>query len=400
MDATTAINDYLKLGLRFDRIEEGYVDSFTGDPALRAQVADEPAPDPAALAREARRLLTALPHVEGLEAERRDYLSAHLTALECAGRKFAGEEVGFVDEVRAYFDVDIAKGDTDRYRDAHRKLDEAIGGTGPLADRMQAHRTSEEIPPARLEECIHAFSSALRDRVRAQFPLPERETINYEVVTDKPWSGFNYYEGDYRSTVAVNADLKQQMSNLPRLVAHESYPGHHTEHCRKEAGLVARDGQVEQTIFLVNTPQCLMAEGLADLALHAAVGPDWGSWATEIYADLGLRFDGARAEAISEASAALADVRQDAALMLHDEHRDVDEVVAFLQRWLLTSEERARQSIRFLASPLWRAYTSTYVEGYRLLRGWLDARPEDEPLAVRFGRLLDEPLIPSSLRAA
>jgi hypothetical protein len=143
-----------------------------------------------------------------------------------------------------------------------------------------------------------------------------------------------------------------------------------------------------------------MAEGLADLALYAAVGPDWGSWATEIYADLGLRFDGARAEAISEASAALADVRQDAALMLHDEHRDVDEVVAFLQRWLLTSEERARQSIRFLASPLWRAYTSTYVEGYRLLRGWLDARPEDEPLAVRFGRLLDEPLIPSSLRAA
>ena len=61
--------------------------------------------------------------------------------------------------------------------------------------------------------------------------------------------------------------------------------------------------------------------------------------------------------------------------MLHDEHRDVDDVVAFLQRWLLTSETRARQSLRFLSSPLWRAYTSTYVEGYRLLRGWLDARP-------------------------
>ena len=43
------------------------------------------------------------------------------------------------------------------------------------------------------------------------------------------------------------------MSNLPRLVAHESYPGHHTEHCRKEAGLVGGLGQDEQTIFLVNT---------------------------------------------------------------------------------------------------------------------------------------------------
>ncbi|MCP9270705.1 DUF885 domain-containing protein [Mycolicibacterium arenosum] len=413
MDATTVIGEYLKLGLRFDRIEEGYVDSFTGDPALRAAVADEPAPDPAELARQADRLIGEVAAVDssgGLEAQRADYLTAHLRALACAGRKFAGEDVGFVDEVREYFDVEIRKGDPDTYREAHRKLDEAIGGSGPLAERMQAHRTSEEIPPERLEECIHAFSSALRDRVRAEYPLPDSETITYEIVTDKPWSGFNYYEGDYRSTVAVNADLKQQMSNLPRLVAHESYPGHHTEHCRKELGLVAGRNQTEQTIFLVNTPQCLMAEGLADLALYAAIGDGaseatgghagWGPWAAEIYADLGLRFDGERAAAVSEAAAALADVRQDAALMLHDEHRDVDDVVAFLQRWQLTSEARARQSMKFLSSPLWRAYTSTYVEGYRLLRGWLDARPADVSLTDRFGRLLDEPLVPSALRAA
>jgi hypothetical protein len=399
MDATTLIREYLLLGLRFDRVEEGYVDSFTGDPELRRAVESEPSPDPADLARQAQRLLAAVPQAEGLEAQRGDYLAAHLKALACAGRKFAGEDVGFVEEVREYFDVDIVKGDPEKYREAHRKLDAALGGSGALTDRLQVHRTSEEIPPERLEECIHAFSSALRDRVRADYPLPEAETIVYEIVSDKPWSGFNYYQGDYRSTVAVNADLKQQMSNLPRLVAHESYPGHHTEHCRKEAGLVERDGQSEQTIFLVNTPQCLMAEGLADLALHAAIGPEWGAWASEIYADLGLRFDGERAQAISEASAALADVRQDAALMLHDEHRDVDDVAAFLQRWLLTTEVRARQSLRFLSSPLWRAYTSTYVEGYRLLRGWLDARPAEVTLTERFGRLLDEPLIPSSLRA-
>ena len=101
--------------------------------------------------------------------------------------------------------------------------------------------------------------------------------MEYEVVTDRPWSGFNYYLGDYRSKVAVNADVRQLMSQLPRLVAHESYPGHHTEHCRKEAGLVRRKGQAEQTIFLVNTPQCLMAEGLADLALYAAIGSRGGA---------------------------------------------------------------------------------------------------------------------------
>jgi hypothetical protein len=39
------------------------------------------------------------------------------------------------------------------------------------------------------------------------------------------------------------------------------------------------------------------------------------------------------------------------------------------------------------------------VEGYRLLRSWLDAAPDGVNLTERFGRLLDEPLIPSSLRA-
>ena len=400
LEPAALIREYLSLGLRFDRIESGYVDAFTGDPALRQSVLAEPAPDPADLVRQAQRLLAALPDVprrNGFDQARADYIGVHLRALACAGRKFAGEDIGFVDEVHDYFDVHIAKGEAETYRQAHALLDDVLGGGGLLADRMEAYRAAEEIPPDRLAECIEAFSSALRDRVRAEYPLPDTETVVYQVVTDQPWSGFNYYLGDYRSTVAVNADVKQLMSNLPRLVAHESYPGHHTEHCRKEAGLVNRKGHAEQTIFLVNTPQCLMAEGLADLALYAAIGPGWGHWAAEIYADLGLRFDGERAEAVSEASAALAGVRQDAALMLHDEHRDGDEVTAFLRRWLLVNDTRARQMLRFLSSPLWRAYTSTYVEGYRLLRGWLDDRPAGVSLAERFGRLLDDPLIPSAL---
>ena len=400
MDSGTLIREYLLLGLRFDRIEDGYVDSFTGDPALRETVASEPAPDPADLARQADRLWPpSLP--AGSSTMRAPTTSAPICARwpvpdgNSPGRPSASSTrsrpISTCRSARASQTGTARRTPASTRRWAGRVR-------WPSGWRPTAR--AEEIPPERLEECIHAFSSALRDRVRAEFPLPDSETINYEVVTDKPWSGFNYYLGDYRSTVAVNADLRQQMSNLPRLVAHESYPGHHTEHCRKEAGWWPEHGHAEQTLFLVNTPQCLMAEGLADLALYVAVGRGWGAWAGEIYADVGLRFDGQRAEAVSEATAALADVRQDAALMLHDEHRDVDDVVAFLRRWLLVSDERARQSLRFLSSPLWRAYTSTYVEGYRLLRTWLDDRPAGVSLTERFGRLLDEPLIPSALRAA
>ncbi|WP_223205208.1 DUF2268 domain-containing protein [Gordonia jinghuaiqii] len=388
--------EYLRLGLAFDRLERGFVDAYTGDPALKADVENAPAPDPARLAARARTLLAELPGA--LDPARAEFIGGHLRALECSARKFAGDEIGFVDEVRAYFDVDITAADPDRYRQAHTQLAEALGvpdATGDeLRDAYAAHRRADEIPPGKVDECVRAFSGALRERVRNAYPLPDNEIVEFEVVTDKPWSGFNYYLGDYRSRVAINADLTQYMSSLPALIAHEAYPGHHTEHCRKEQLLVGA-GQDEQSIFLVNTPQCLMAEGLADHALAAIMGKDWGAWAQEIYADLGLRFDAQRATRVSHAKNGLLTVRQDAALMLHDRHADADTVAEFLQRWLLAPPERARQMLRFLTSPLWRAYITTYVEGYQLLDEWLDAADDR---AAAFGRLLDEPLIPASLR--
>ena len=73
--------------------------------------------------------------------------------------------------------------------------------------------------------------------------------------------------------------------------------------------------------------------------------------------------------------------------------------MAYLQRWSLVSTERARQQLRFLTHPLWRAYISTYVEGYDLLARWLADRPQQQSVADRFLRLLDEPLTPAGVAA-
>jgi hypothetical protein len=390
--------EYVRLGLRFDRLESGFVDAYTGDPRIRAEVVGETAPTPQGLRDQARNLIREL-DAAGLPADRADYLRGQLTGLECTARKMSGEPVGFVDEVAAYFQVDAVLGDPAVYAAAHAELEALLPGDGTLAERYAVHRRREECPPDRLEKAVHALSSALRDRVRDGYGLPEVETVHYEVVTDQPWSGFNYYEGDFRSRVAINADLPHRLSHLPHLVAHESYPGHHTEHCRKELGLVERAGRIEHTVFLVNTPECLMAEGLADLGMQASIGEGWGPWAAEILGDLGLRFDGHVAERLSAAAAPLNRVRQDAAILLHDRGADPDEVSAYLQRWSLVSAERATQQLRFLTHPLWRAYISTYVEGYDLLTRWLGDRPADQAVEARFVRLLDEPLTPRAVAA-
>ncbi len=396
VDGDRIVREYLLLGLRLDRLSPGLVDSFTGDRALRRAVDVEPRPHPVALTEQARLLRRELPGAD-LEPDRKRFLDAHLVAAETIARKLAGVRVGFVEEVRAYFQVDIRPGHPDTYRRAHANLDELLPGPGTLAERLADHRALDEVPPRRLKATVHALSSALRDRVRQRFELPANEVVEYEIVTDKPWSGFNYYLGGFRSRVAINADLGHRMSNLPHLVAHESYPGHHTEHCRKEVGLVGKRGHAEQSLFLINTPQCLMAEGMAELGLHAVVGAGWGRWTEEIVADLGLRMEGELAERVENALSGLLTVRQDAALMLHDRRAHPDDVVDFLCRWLLVPERRARHMLRFLGDPLWRAYTTTYVEGVRLVRAWLDLRARADTLSDRYLRLLDEPLVPAAL---
>ncbi len=407
------VTEYLKLGLRFDRVVAGFVDAYIGDPALRHEVADEPDPDPADLSAAAIRLSAAVPDA-GLSDARSDYLTAHLDALVVAGRRLAGDPMSFVDEVRAYFQVDIGLQDTDVYAAAHRAIatlldDAGIPRSGTLGERIAAQRAGEACPPGDVEPAVRVLAAALRERVAAATGLPASENIEFEVQRDVSWSAFNYYLGNFSSRVAVNADIGHRMSQLPVLVAHECYPGHHTEHCRKEELLVRQGGQLEQTIFLVNTPQCLMAEGLGDLALTAAVGPGWGPWAAEVLDGFprtgpagvkpGPAFEPELAEALELAARPLNTVRQNMAIMVHDMNIDPDAALGYLQTWALVDEGRARQILRFTTDPLWRAYTSTYVEGERLLRPWLAARSAGQSALARFQRLLDEPLTPGAIAA-
>jgi len=397
------VSEYLKLGLRFDRVVDGFVDAFIGDPALKEAVASESPPDPAQLSRQAIELGRQLTDTD-LGATRIEFIGAHLAALAVAGQRLAGEPMSFIDEVHSYFQVEIATVDTAVFSAAHDEISALLDQAGVpagngLAERLASVRAAEACPPELVETAVRAVAAALRELVAESTGLPAGETIEFDIERDVSWTGFNYYLGSYSSRVAVNADVGHRMSQFPALVAHECYPGHHTEHCRKEKLLVNEGGQAEQSIFLVNTPQCLMAEGLGDLALTSVIGPGWATWAQDVLEGIGPRFDPELAQALEVAARPLNSVRQNAAIMLHDKHVDAQQVATYLQRWSLSDEQRSRQMVRFLADPLWRAYTSTYVEGERLLRPWLEAREPGQTALQRFQRLLDEPLTPAAIQA-
>ena len=395
------VDRYLRLGLRLGRHIDGLVDAYYGPPAFAAEIDAEPVWPPDRLMAEARGIvgdLDAGMAIEGtpegeLAPARRRWLRAQVLGLWTTARKLSGAEVTYADEVEACYGVRPTRVDDSVFAAAHRRLDEVLPGTSPLAERLVAWRESHAVPVDRLGRAIDALADHLQDRTRTLFGLPDGEDVEFELVTGQPWSGFNYYLGNLKSRVAINTDLPVLSTSLAHLVAHEAYPGHHTEHTRKEVGLVRRRRWYEESIFLVGTPQCLLAEGLADLGLEVVVGRRPEAVVAELLAPVGIRYDAEVVAAVSEAGEALGAVRQNAAFRLHEDGADPETVVDEVARWGLLSRDRAAKAVEFLTHPTWRAYLTCYVEGLPLCRSFVGGDP------ARFDRLLSEQLTPADLSA-
>ncbi len=386
--------EYVALALACDRVLPGLVDDYLGPvPSGRADAV----PPPTALLARARWLRAEIGR-SALPAGRRGFLDRQVVALECALRRRAGATLGYRDEVRAYFDIDITLGEPDRYRAAHARLAEALPGTGSLETRLAAHREAVRVPPGLVGPAAQRLIEALRGPARAELGLPTGDSVQLELVTGRPWSAFHRYLGGHRSRILLNTDIPVGATQLARLIAHEVYPGHHTERCRAESG--SDPTRPERGLFLANTPQSLLSEGQADLGLEVLVGPVWGSWTESVLGEVPVTVHGEVAMRVDRAMAELMAVRQDAALMLHDLGAPEEAARDHLRRWLLLPEGRVAQVLGFITHPRWRAYTTAYVEGHRLVRRWLAARTAEEAVTERYLRLYDEPRSPSALRAA
>jgi len=395
--SSTIVDRYLELGLRLGRHVDGFVDAFYGPPALAALVDAEPVVAPLRLSADAAGLIADLDagvEADTLDASRRRWLRAQVVGLHTSARKLAGEPIGYADEVEWCYGVRPTFRDEEAFAAAHRRLDRALPGSGAIRERVIAWRESQAIPVEKLEPVLRSLADDFRERTQRLFGLPEGEHVHWELAHDQPWSGFNYYEGDLRSRVAINTDLPVLSTSIAHLVAHEAYPGHHTEHSRKEAGLVRHRGWQEETIFLVGTPQCLLAEGLADLALEVIAGEAPEQIVAEHLRPLGIAYDPEVVAAVRTASESLDAVRANAAWLLHADGAPVDDVVAYLERWGLQPHPRATKSVEFLTSETWRAYISCYVEGLPLCRAYVAGDP------TRFATLLTEQLVPADLAAA
>jgi hypothetical protein len=398
--------DYILLALRLDQHVPGLVDGFFGPAALKAQVDLEQRVSPARLVDDAAALRARLP-VEVAEPDRRAWLDVQLIALETQAVAVGGDALPYLEHVTRCFDHRPGWIPDERFEEAAARIDDLLPGDGSLQDRLAAWDAGLEVPRERLTAVLDWLVERFRGAAAALFGLPDGEDLRIGLVTDQPWNAYNWFDGGRRSRIDVNTDLPARAPSLPATLAHETYPGHHLEHATKEAELVDRLGRLEASILLINTPESLISEGLADLGTRfVAPGTDRADLLVELFERAGLaspdptetRATAERAAAIESQRTRLATIGGNAALLRHVEGRSHDEVVAYLREVGRLAPARAEKRLEFIEHPLWRTYVFVYAEGEALLERWVDAVPEAER-AGRFRRLLREQLTPAAVRS-
>ncbi len=384
------VRGYVELGLRLGRHLDGLVDGYYGPREIADDVGGEPLRVSAGLVADAAALREALPDA-GLAPARTRWIEAQLLGLETVARRLAGESIAFADEVERCYGVRPRRVPESVFEAAHRELDELLPGTGSLAERWQAWQDSDTLAPDQLAPFAKGLCDDLRGRTAETFGLPADESIRFEVVRDEPWAAFNYYEGGLRSRIAINADVPLAADRALHLVAHETYPGHHTEHAWKEQLLVRGGGQIEESLLMIGTPQALIAEGIAEIGLEALLGDEAEQLGAEHLARHGIDYDAELAAAIKRAAYPLGYAAANAAFLVHEDGVPIEDAIAYIERWRLVSRTRAEHSVQFLSDPLWRSYVTTYDDGERVCKAWVDGDPQ------RFRRLLTEQLTPADL---
>lgn len=395
--------EYVELAFGIERHLPAYIDGYFGPPEVKEAALAGESPEPAALRARAEAQIGSIERAD-LPEERRGFLMAQARAMLVTCRTLAGEAMPYDEEVRGLFDLEPTPTPEETFDAAIAELDELIPGRGPLPERMSAHRRAYEYPAERALALIDLVAPEARARTAAFVDLPDGEAIDFVLVADKPWSGYNWFLGNARSRVEINTDLPLRANALVPLICHEAYPGHHAEHALKETRLYHERGWGEFSIQLIHTPAAVVAEGIATLAETIVFpGDDLSRWQAEVlYPAAGVSPPvGPEAEArIAAAGRALRSVNANAARLLHTGQIGEEEAVAYLARYGVRDDQEARHSLRFIADPLWRAYVWCYHGGRDLLGRWVDAAdeaPRGSPAArlARFRTLLTEPVYPS-----
>lgn len=392
--------DYVALILEIGEREPGYVDAYYG-PAEWAEAAKAHPREVPALLQGATSLTERLNALSTRGADpavvqRKAYLLAHVSAASARLRMIGGETMSFADEAYALFGVRPDLMPLSHYDPILARIDSLVPGSGPLAGRVAAFRTGFVIPTDRLQAVMDAAIAECRARTVRHIALPANERFTLAFVTDKPWSGYNYFQGDAASKIEINTDQPIYTDRAVDLGCHEGYPGHHVYNALLERTFVRERGWVEMSVYPLYSPMSFVAEGSANYGIDLAFP---GDEAEVFEREVLLPLAGLTGAPVAEKIQLNALMRQlgRAEYTVADDYLSGragrEESIARLVKYGLTTPERAAQRLRFIET--YRSYIINYGLGRDTVQAWVERQGPDHWRSME--ALLSSQILPVDL---
>lgn len=394
------LHDFTVLALRLQKA----VDACTSyepveeylPPEWYEQVQHEPIQIGDTLVHDTQALIDALPQ-QHFEPQRSAYLAKLLRALETVSRRLRGERFSLQEEVLRCYDLHVDWLPESLFEQAHVIYDEALPGSGSLAERFQQWKAAFTLPPEKAHLLLVFLQRGLdeiRRRTRKLVPLPVDEQVEIQPVVDRPIRAIACYLGKHRSRIHLNPAVPFPLTDLFYVLCHEGYPGHLAEFVLKDEFLIQRRGYLEERVLLPCSPRYVISEGLALLAHEMLFAPgEAEQWLAEhIYPEAGMHPDGSDLTKIQRATDLLFGVSCNAVWLLREGRPDA-EVKDYLMRYALMDEETAQRQLASLQRPFHEAYIFTYFYGRQLLEASLQGPRRQECLH----KLLTQQILPSDL---
>jgi hypothetical protein len=391
---------YVKLALAFGEIDSNFVDAYTGPAEWREQARAAALPLSAQMT-EAAAITTGLGAAvaEPGEEVRLLQLQRNVLALSTRMRMANGERLSFNEEAALLYDAVPPEYDYAEFDAALAELEALLPGEEPLGDRVQALRDKLIVTSDKVPAVMEAAIAECRARTVARYELPADERFDLEFVTDKPWSGYNWYQGNNRSLIQVNLDQPFLITRALDLGCHEGYPGHHVWNLYVDNRFVKDNGWLEYQVFPLFAPASLFAEGSANFGVELAFpGETRLEYEQQmLYPIAGLDpSDGARFEAISALMNKLGNARTQISREYLDGDITREQAIELAMKYRLMSRSRAEQSFNF--DDTYRAYVINYSLGLEIVRDYIGRHADtDEARWAVFEELLKKPTAASDL---
>ncbi|HAP35732.1 MAG TPA: hypothetical protein DCQ28_07230, partial [Bacteroidetes bacterium] len=203
---------------------------------------------------------------------RKTYLQKQLSAAYAKIEMLSGTKYSFDVEAKKLYDAEPPKNSEKYFSTIVKELEKSLpSGEGTIQERYLKYRNQFIIPKEKLDAVFTRAINECRARTKQFIALPENESFVVEYVTNKAWSGYNWYQGNAHSIIQVNTDLPIFIDRAVDLAAHEGYPGHHVYNVLLETELMRKKGWIEFSIYPLFSPQSLIAEGSANFGIDVVL---------------------------------------------------------------------------------------------------------------------------------